>query len=455
MCPIYDGQRVEAATDNAVFLDKTIDDTMQGKLTLANTDAQSGQPINNVQKTINELIQDSKVFISSGLITFDASLNAIVFNDNIEIHFKDNGKKNTILPATIPVLSGETAYVVVNRNLNTTLSVIVTNADIPKNIDTIRLFSRVGDLVYFYDNTALKKGESCYIGEGRVQVATTTEKGVVKLGTIASAIGGTSSPGTANGVVANADHTHEGVHSIGIVGDTTKLVGDVDLEAGNNVTLTRIANKIKIEANVTSSSSSGGGGGIEQLSTSCDGKIKLMLTPCAQNFVLQSPNTTKWYVRVDDFGAIYTTSGATEQQTPAFKIKSPNGTEYSIKIDDFGVLYTDTPSGQLNENFYLKSNSGYFYKLGVTDYGAITTTSDLKQNSFVLEDELTNPVFAFQQMQNGSVFYIKKFNKSNLPSSIPTYSGCYGLTFVDDNGIIRLAYYDGSIWRYVFSNNPV
>lgn len=49
------------------------------------------------------------------------------------------------------------------------------------------------------------------------------------------------------------DHVHEGLHSIAAAGETP-LLGDVELVAGSNVTLTQAANQITI-------SSSGGGGG--------------------------------------------------------------------------------------------------------------------------------------------------------------------------------------------------
>lgn len=82
-----------------------------------------------------------------------------------------------------------------------------------------------------------------------VIVATTTLKGKVQLAsTSPSAISATASSGTANATVANADHTHEGVHSVGIDGDPSTALGDVKLTNGPNVSLSWSSGKLKIDA---------------------------------------------------------------------------------------------------------------------------------------------------------------------------------------------------------------
>lgn len=191
--PIIDGQRVWAATDNAAFLDKQVDDTALGKITLANTDPASGLPVLNTQQWINHLIQDGKVFIESPKIEFDSSLMALVFLGDIKIHFKDTGAVNTIPASASPIAlnDGESVYVTVNRNTNTTLAVNVSST-VPKDKDTLRFCTRIGDWVFFYDNTALKKGNRAVIGEGNLDEDRIPLKGVFKKGTILIGVTGTS-----------------------------------------------------------------------------------------------------------------------------------------------------------------------------------------------------------------------------------------------------------------------
>ena len=79
--------------------------------------------------------------------------------------------------------------------------------------------------------------------------ATQLLKGKVNLQNAASAdiaIAGTI--GTPNGRVANADHTHQGVHALKIFGSVGSAFGDVELEAGDNVEITWDAGKIKIKS---------------------------------------------------------------------------------------------------------------------------------------------------------------------------------------------------------------
>ena len=76
--------------------------------------------------------------------------------------------------------------------------------------------------------------------------ATTTVKGKVNLATAVQPVSGTGSAGTPDARVANADHTHEGVHSVGIDGDPTQALGDVKIKAGNNIQLSWDAGKLKI-----------------------------------------------------------------------------------------------------------------------------------------------------------------------------------------------------------------
>lgn len=79
--------------------------------------------------------------------------------------------------------------------------------------------------------------------------ATTALYGKVLLSSVApGVIATTGSAGTGNATIANADHTHEGVHTIYIDGDPTTGRGDVTFQAGSGITLAWVAGKIQIVA---------------------------------------------------------------------------------------------------------------------------------------------------------------------------------------------------------------
>jgi hypothetical protein len=78
--------------------------------------------------------------------------------------------------------------------------------------------------------------------------ATTAVKGKVQLATTVTEIGATGSAGTGNATVANADHSHKGVHSLGIDGNPTQGFGDVLLEEGDGIQLAWNGGKIKVSS---------------------------------------------------------------------------------------------------------------------------------------------------------------------------------------------------------------
>jgi microcystin-dependent protein len=79
-----------------------------------------------------------------------------------------------------------------------------------------------------------------------VITATTSAQGKTQLASAAPPdIASSGSAGTANATVSNSDHTHKGVTSLSETGDT-KLYGDVELEEGANITITRSGQKLNI-----------------------------------------------------------------------------------------------------------------------------------------------------------------------------------------------------------------
>jgi hypothetical protein len=73
---------------------------------------------------------------------------------------------------------------------------------------------------------------------------------VILANTAPPAVASASVKGTSTRV-AHQDHTHEGVHSLGIDGLLTQLLGDVQLKAGTNITLSFDSGKIKIDMSGT------------------------------------------------------------------------------------------------------------------------------------------------------------------------------------------------------------
>lgn len=80
-----------------------------------------------------------------------------------------------------------------------------------------------------------------------VVTATTAIQGKVSLATTAQDVGSSTSAGTANAVVANADHTHRGISDISKSGDPA-LYGSVTLSATGGTTLTQAAQNIAIDS---------------------------------------------------------------------------------------------------------------------------------------------------------------------------------------------------------------
>lgn len=85
MCPVSDGQPVNAAVTNAAFLDKQIDDAAAGKIGLHNTDfANSGYFALNAQKYLNKIATTiGLVYTSNGSAESDATSNTYSSNNVI------------------------------------------------------------------------------------------------------------------------------------------------------------------------------------------------------------------------------------------------------------------------------------------------------------------------------------------------------------------------------------
>ena len=113
--------------------------------------------------------------------------------------------------------------------------------------------------------TTLRAGQSAWLvcltiattnGTWDIQntTASTTAYGTVELSSsAASSVATASTSGTANGVVANADHVHQGVHSVAVSGSSA-LYGDVTMTAVSGVVAAQVGQNIQVSGDFSGSS---------------------------------------------------------------------------------------------------------------------------------------------------------------------------------------------------------
>lgn len=176
--------------------------------------------------------------------------------------------------------------------------------------------------------------------------ATASQKGKVQLAASApGAIASSGAIGTANATVANADHTHEGVHSVGIYSvPGTPPMGDVELEQGSNITMTYSSGRIRI------ASSSGGSG---SLINSFQGTPTGTVDGVNANFTLSQAPQTDDALQVFVDGILrpkttaWTTSGTTLTFT-AGNIPLTGQSVYTFYAGDTVKSVQEVPSGTVD-----------------------------------------------------------------------------------------------------------
>jgi len=133
----------------------------------------SGPLIENNQKTINNLIQNGKVFlhtVNDEKMEWSDPAGTLTLLDDINIVFCETNIVNTILATDGPfvIADGEHLYVTVDRenNVNLTTTIASTVPNSPNGENIFRLVSRVGDSLVWFDNTLQTEGKNIRIGEG-------------------------------------------------------------------------------------------------------------------------------------------------------------------------------------------------------------------------------------------------------------------------------------------------
>lgn len=407
---ITNGQPVDETYTNPAFIDRRQDDTAFGKYTLNNTtDPNSGPVVTGVQEHINNVWQDRKIFAHTATYQKVSYLTGTLScPENVVIRSRDYAVNNTILAANFPLVfsDGDSAYVTLSRYLSANVTPVIT-ASLPKGKDIFRLCTRIGSGLVFYDGSILLSGQSGVIGNGA-----------------------------------------SGVETLAIFGDVTRLVGDVDIEAGTNVTLSRSGQRIKIDV------ASGGGSVIDS-----SGNVDIQLKPqLLHTFILVSPDATQWRVDVANDGTLSVVSGVGGAPSN-IKVTKPDASEASLAITNLGELQVVSPPAggeTLNNVFYVASPDGTAWRLTITNLNEIQFESDTTGANYWRVRSDTGQVLAqIQEVGGLATHYVPVFTAATLPSSPTAITSCLPWVFYDSGTFKRPIYNDGTNWRYFHDNSIV
>lgn len=132
-----------------------------------------GPLVENTQQTINNLIQNGKCFLVSdqdAKTEWSKPAGTLTLNGNLVLVFAETNIKNILLNTAGPftLADGEHIYFVVDRfnNINVTPIIATSVPSSPNGENIFRLVSRVGDTLFWWDNTSQREGKKIRIGEG-------------------------------------------------------------------------------------------------------------------------------------------------------------------------------------------------------------------------------------------------------------------------------------------------
>lgn len=144
----------------------------------------SGPLVENLQETINDLIQNGKVLIySANDDEVSWTSPDLTLTSNLVIHFSETNIKNQILQANSPITiaDGEHLWVRVDRDNNADIAITVaaTIPDALKGEDIYRIVSRVGTSLHWFDGTLQTNGKSILLGGGGASPTQEVPAGVI------------------------------------------------------------------------------------------------------------------------------------------------------------------------------------------------------------------------------------------------------------------------------------
>jgi len=156
-------------------LDVNKESNFKGEMSLEDAVAANlpGPRVQSVQKTLNENISNHKLFIktqNNSTISWDlGDSDELVFTENLEIQIPDEGIQNRIAVAESPItiLDGEHLYIALDRqNIVNQAPIVATT--VAKGENFVRIASRLGDDLIWFDNTLQLSGLSIRLGQGNV-----------------------------------------------------------------------------------------------------------------------------------------------------------------------------------------------------------------------------------------------------------------------------------------------
>jgi len=411
---VSDGQRANQTTFNNAFMSRTVNTSTLGTVGLSNTvDPLSGPVITNSQQAINQSFQNKNVYIHTATHTTLAwSAGSLSFTENILIKFPESSFVNTILVAGSPVAlsDGQSAYVTLNRGASVNVLVIVATT-IPTTKDTLRIASRVGSALIIWDGCLFRDGITAQVSD-------------------------------AGGVI-----------SVGILGDATIIEGNAKVEAGSNITLTRVGSTIKIDA----LGGGGGGGGVTYGEDT--GSVTIKLKPTTETFVLQSPDLSKWDITIDNTGLLTAVSGSVGTVTN-IKVTKPDASFASFAITNLGELQvvSPPPGGEtLNDTFFISAPDGAAWRLIVNNSNELQTETDTTEaNSFTVTNDKSVSLLKVQEVPGDkAIHYIPLLDVATLPAAPSVVAGSLPWAMYDNGANKRPIYYDSAAWRYFATDGLV
>lgn len=210
---------------------------------------------------------------------------------------------------------------------------------------------------------------------------------------------------------------------------------------------------------VTVAITGAGGGGISELTSDCEGDVKLELVPCSETWVLEDANNIRWLVTVADDGTLSTTTPTVEPITPLFRVTTPTGFA-TIRVTTAGALYTDDVNlaGSIDDDFHLRSANDIMWRVTVNALGQIVMVTPDKDSQFRITDELDNNYEVTRLTDDGVLKYFRLFpSLASLPAPPTSFGGMVATAWLQTAGGPRQVYYDPVPlqWRYVHDNSTV
>lgn len=229
------------------------------------------------------------------------------------------------------------------------------------------------------DNAAADVPDSSETTAGKVLLANTAPP----------AVASASAKGTGTRA-AKDDHTHEGVHSLGIAGNPPALKGDVNIEAGTNVTLAYNSQNIVVNSNtnnlLTTAANDTTAGADQTLATTSTLVVNITgaLTSIAG---ITAPATAQGLILCNKTGGAVTVRNESGSATAANRILTGTGADLNVANNASIWLIYDLASARWRVigGSGGGSDSVFSSQLTLTAGGTITLDATSKMQTILIE----------------------------------------------------------------------